>query len=112
MPSKSPVRSKKAPAAKKSADSAGVSIDFPLEGEEILSGHYAVRISAEPGVSVEINVGGSEWYECRESLGFYWFDWYPSKPGQNRLSARLKSQDGKGRDVAERTCQVAPGGTN
>ena len=84
-------------------------IDFPKEGEEILAGHYAVRISAKTGLDVEIGAGGNEWWPCRESVGFFWFDWWPSKVGRTTLALRVKSGKGKWKKVSERTCKVSPG---
>jgi hypothetical protein len=101
MPAKSPARSKKKT----------ISIDFPVDGEQIIPGHYAVRISAGPLSLVEINVGGKEWYPCRESLSYYWFDWNPVKPGRVKLTARYARGLEEGA-TSERTCTVVGGGTN
>lgn len=97
-------------AARKQAEpAADAVVDFPKEGEEILTGHYAVRISATPGSDVEINTGGSDWWPCREAVGFFWFDWWPAKPGRTTLSVRAKAGKGRWRKAAERTCIVSAG---
>jgi hypothetical protein len=87
-------------------------IDFPKEGEKILSGHYAVRVSAKPGLDVEISTGGDVWWACRESVGFFWFDWWPTKAGRTTLSVRVKSGKGRWKKAADRACSVAPRNTN
>lgn len=107
MPAKTPARSKKA-----AEPTAEATVDFPASGETVLPGHYAVRISTQLENDVEINVGGKEWFACRESLGFFWFDWWPSNPGPVTLSVRVKTGKGKWKNAAERACRVAPGGTN
>ena len=122
MPIKSLIRGKKSAVVDKKAEPeknrAGgeltieATIDFPKEGEKILAGHYAVRISAKSGVDVEISAGNDEWWQCRESVGFYWFDWWPSNPGRVTLSARVKIGKGRWKKVAERSCTVVAGGTN
>ena len=122
MPIKSLLRgTKSAPAARKTAvdkprraaEAAPEGrIDFPKEGERVSSGHYAVRISAPKGWDVEINTGGTEWWGCRESVGFYWFDWWPAKPGRTNLSVRVKSGKGRWKKVSERACTVAVANAN
>jgi len=87
-------------------------IDFPKESEKVASGHYAVRISAPKGWDVEINAGGTEWWGCREAVGFYWFDWWPAKPGRTTLSIRVKSGKGRWKKVSERACTVTVGNAN
>jgi hypothetical protein len=116
MPTKTPARNRKGAAAISTnpIDATALvplSIDFPSEGEEIMPGHYAVRVSAGPYSRVEINVGGKEWFPCRESLAYYWFDWNPDKPGRVKLTARYAGAPAKG-PTAERTCIVVGGGQN
>ena len=122
MPIKSLIRGKKSAVADKKSEpeknregteaSVEARIDFPKEGDKILAGHYAVRISAKSGADVEISAGGDEWWPCRESVGFYWFDWWPSKPGRANLSVRVKVGKGRWKKVTERSCSVIAGGTN
>lgn len=100
-----------APAARKTARSAPAPkleavIDYPAEGELVRPGHYAIRVTAEGADAVEIRLDGTDWLACRESVGFFWHDWAPQKPGPVVVSARVRR--GKGRWVAapERTCLV------
>jgi hypothetical protein len=122
MPLKSLIRGKKSSSAEKKAETpfggkpaelaAEAVIDFPKEAEKVLPGHYAVRITARPGYDVEINTGGTEWWPCRESVGHFWFDWWPSKPGRTTLSLRVKVGKGRWKKVSERSCTVSEGGLN
>ena len=93
-------------------DAADAQIDFPKEGQKIATGHYAVRITAPSGLDVEINTGGTEWWGCRESVGFFWFDWWPAKPGRTVLTVRLKSGKGRWKKASERACTVTVANSN
>lgn len=98
---------KPAPAVKKPQPAAEeATVDFPQEGELVLPGHYAVRISAQPGFDVEISSDGKEWHPTRFSVGFHWYDWNISRPGRAVLSLRVKSGKGRWKKIGERECVV------
>jgi hypothetical protein len=63
-------------------------IDFPHTGETITSDYYAFRIGASPCDRVEICLNGKDWLPCRNSIGYWWFDWFNYSPGTYRLKAR------------------------
>lgn len=92
---------RKAPAAKLS-----VVIDYPREGDLVRPGHYAIRVDAVGADQLQLRLDGTDWIDCREAVGFFWYDWAPQKPGAVVLSARARK--GKGRWVAsaERRCVV------
>lgn len=96
---------KKSPKVEKKAI-AKVAVDFPQANETIQAGHYAVRLSAQPDVAVEISIDGSEWALCRFGVGHFWFDWYPSKTGRVTLQARAKAGDSDWSSPESRTVQV------
>lgn len=123
MPIKSLIRGKKSSVAEKKLEpektrpgaepAVEATIDFPKEGDKILTGHYAVRISSKSGLDVEVSAGSDEWWQCREAVGFYWFDWWPAKPGRATLQVRVKMGKGRWKKVAERACNiVSANGTN
>lgn len=87
------VKAAKAPKAPKAVKAAApaVSLDYPQAGEQVLLGHYAVRVAAKPDVAVEVAVDGGPWQACREAVGYYWFDWSPAAPGEHTLVARAKN---------------------
>ncbi|MBV9079911.1 MAG: hypothetical protein JO102_02190, partial [Elusimicrobia bacterium] len=97
-----PKKTAAAPAAKAASKP---SIDFPVEGELVLPGHYAVRVSAPEGSGPEISTDGKQWNACRPAVGYFWFDWWPSAKGRVTLQLRLKA-NGKWTKVAERGCSV------
>jgi hypothetical protein len=68
---------------------AAVTVDFPRGGERVVSRDYALRISTEaPGV-VEVSIDGGPWLGCRESAGFWWYDWSGYAVGPHCAFARV-----------------------
>ena len=74
--------------AAKAMEEAGLTVDFPVESERILPGHYAVRVSAPADENVEISIDGGDWQECRSSVGYHWYDWQPTRAGRHTVCAR------------------------
>ena len=85
-----------------------VLIDYPREGENVLPGHYAVRIAGNQSAPVEVSVNGGEWVGCRASGGYYWFDWWPSQEGKNGLVARARKTGGGYVKTKKRICVLDP----
>src|SRR5687768_9199734 len=83
-----------------------VTIDFPQEGEKVMPGHYAVRLTADGPGPVEISVNDGAWSPCRSEVGHFWFDWWPSEPGRHKLTARVNGENGRGQKSKTRTCTV------
>jgi hypothetical protein len=81
-------------------------IDYPGEGELVREGIYAVRISAEPEMEVEISINNGEWRPCRESIGYWWFDWRPAEAGPCLLIARSRAANGRWKKSDVRSCRV------
>jgi len=82
------------------AKPAEVHIDFPREGDVVPNkGHYAVRIGAKHGNKVEITFDNKSWHRCRESVGYFWYDWSPKKSAKVTLIARAKN----GTNVSKRS---------
>ena len=79
-------------------------IDYPKTGERINSNHYSIRIGTTQGNWVEISINKGSWQKCRESNGYFWYDWYGAQPGKHILVARLKSSDEKFKKSKEIYC--------
>ncbi|TPW21254.1 MAG: hypothetical protein FD126_871 [Elusimicrobia bacterium] len=95
-----------APRAAKTPKALAVLLEYPRAGEQVLPGHYAVRIAAKPEVTVEISVDGAPFQPCREAVGYYWFDWTPSALGTHTLVARAKNGGPRTATTEERTVLV------
>lgn len=70
-------------------------IDYPLEREIISNSVYTFRLSALKPQSVEVSLDGKEWRPCRESVGFWWYDWAGYQGGTYTLLARMTDRNGK-----------------
>ena len=68
-----------------------VQVDYPMEGEMIASHFYSFRISASPTERVEISIDDEEWLPCRQSVGYWWYDWSHLTVGLHSLQARILS---------------------
>jgi hypothetical protein len=107
MPSKKiikPVTKKKPAPTKKLA----IDIDFPQENESVFWGHYAIRITSLIPGSVQICINNGEWLTCRNSDGFWWYDWHPLGPGTHSIIARVLNTEGKEQKSKPRSCDVIP----
>lgn len=86
--------------------SMGVSVDYPAEGEKIIPGSYTIRISSLATPALEVSINGEPWQICRESLGYWWFDWWPMDSGEHKIVARAQTGKAKWKKSSERTCVV------
>ena len=76
-------------ASSKGSRQSKVSVEFPVEAEEIGSPTYTFRVQALPDTTkVEISINGKPWEKCREALGNWWFDWKGYAPGKYEIVAR------------------------
>jgi hypothetical protein len=87
-----PANSSAARKIKAAGPKAYVVIDYPVEGEIVTSPHYAFRIGAGGAERVEISFDGKQWSPCRESAGYWWYDWSGYEAGPRILRARLLAQ--------------------
>jgi len=74
---------------------AQVAIDFPQQGERIVSPDYTFRIGAKTAGAVEISIDGGEWRPCREAEGYWWYDWSGYEPGKHKAVARVHPENGR-----------------
>ncbi len=66
-----------------------VGVDFPQVGEILTSPQYAIRVSTSATEGVEISIDGKEWQPCRESVGFWWYDWSGFGSGVHTVVSRI-----------------------
>lgn len=84
-------------------EEADLTIDFPQEGEVITSSHYTIRISATEASDVEVSINEGPWQACRESAGYWWFDWSSYESGPHEIMARGVDREG---DLIEADCEI------
>lgn len=105
MPKKKTVPVKK-PVVKAPPSKLNVVVDYPREGDLVRPGHYAVRVDAPGAAEVQIRLDGMDWIDCRQAVGFFWYDWSPQKPGPVVVSARARKPKGRWTASAPRACVV------
>jgi len=76
-------------------------LDYPRHNEKITSRTYSFRIGV-PGTvrKVEISINRGPWQACRNSTGYWWYDWSGYKPGQYDVVVRAQTAEG-GQTVSE-----------
>ena len=97
---------KRAVKAAKAPKAPAVGLDYPREGETVSPGSYAIRIAAACDHKVEVSIDGGPWAECRQSVGYFWYDWEPSEAGEHRIVARAKNGGPRVKTSQERLCVV------
>lgn len=87
------------------AKTKAIQLDYPQLGETVVSPQYTFRIGAEGAPAVEISINDGPWQPCRESVGFWWYDWRPDASGP--CTAVARRADGIPAQTAPRRFQVA-----
>ncbi len=88
-PGKAAESAGKYPESAESASTAFVTVDYPQDGEIVTSSQYAMRVSTSASEGVEISIDGKAWQPCRESAGFWWYDWSGYGAGPHAVLARI-----------------------
>ncbi len=83
-----------------------VRVDFPKVNETISGGHYAVRISAEHGVIVEVSVDGGAYSACHNAAGHWWYHLHGLCEGPHKVMAKAIDPKGNSTDSALRRFKV------
>jgi hypothetical protein len=66
-----------------------VAVEYPQDGELVVSPVYTLRLGAKPGVeSIEVSIDGGPWQACRPSVGHWWYDWSGYGDGAHTIEAR------------------------
>lgn len=82
-------------------------VDFPQQGEKVTGLQYTLRVSAPAEAGrVELSVDQGDWRPCRESVGYWWFDWADYGPGEHEFTARVHTLDGRVLLSEPRQCVV------
>jgi hypothetical protein len=70
----------------------GVTVDYPQKGEQITGSRYSIRISAAQGLrDVEVSIDKGAWLSCRQTDGYWWFDWSAFSTGNHSIAARARN---------------------
>jgi len=92
---------KKKTAAPKIADAVKPSevcavLDHPQQGEKITAPHYTFRVGTIGEITrVEISLNTGPWQACRNSVGYWWYDWADYAAGKYQAAVRAQTKDGQ-----------------
>jgi len=77
-------------------------LDYPRRNEKITSKHYTFRISVSgPAKNVELSINQGPWLSCRNSVGYWWCDWF--NYGRGGYKAVVRAQTAGGQKVNSET---------
>jgi hypothetical protein len=68
-----------------------VAVDYPQEGEIITAAQYTLRLTSSAVDGVEVSIDGKAPQPCRESVGYWWFDWSGYGSGPHTVVARINA---------------------
>lgn len=71
-----------------------ISILYPEENEVITYYNYTIKIATNSTGKVEISIDAGNWQLCRQSDGFWWYDWANYPKGKHRIAARTRDDKG------------------
>jgi hypothetical protein len=71
-------------------------IEYPQQGENILSPTYSFRVGAPAGAEcVDVSIDQGEWRPCRNAAGYWWYDWSGYDDGEHEIIARTRAPKGR-----------------
>jgi len=71
-------------------------LDHPREGEIITAQYYTFRVGATGDIArVEISINAGPWQPCRNSVGYWWYDWAGYAEGRYQAAVRAQAKDGQ-----------------
>jgi hypothetical protein len=73
-----------------------VAVDYPRNGDRLVSDRYTFRVSAPEEGSVEVSIDDDAWQPCRRAAGYWWRDWSGFNEGPHSVFARVRLPNGRG----------------
>ncbi|HCE97094.1 MAG TPA: hypothetical protein DER10_01205 [Elusimicrobia bacterium] len=71
-------------------------LDHPQQGEKITAPRYTFRIGAVGAIErVELSLNEGPWQPCRNSVGYWWYDWADYAAGRYQAAVRAQTKDGQ-----------------
>lgn len=70
-------------------------VDYPQQGEKVTSRHYTVRVEALEADEVQISIDQGSWLQCRDTVGYWWYDWTSFDSGEHEVIARARNKHGR-----------------
>lgn len=86
---------------------AHVNMDYPKENEVITSSTYTLRFEASNETQqVEVSIDRGPWQPCRQSSGYFWFDWSNYMAGRHEIAIRARQLNGQIENLEPRQVRV------
>jgi len=71
-------------------------LDHPQQGEKITAPRYTFRIGAVGAIErVELSLNEGPWQPCRNSVGYWWYDWADYAAGRYQAVVKAQAKDGQ-----------------
>jgi hypothetical protein len=72
-----------------------LAVDYPRQNETISSSSYTIRVFAPEGAKrVDISIDQGPWMSCRDSVGFWWYDWSGYENGEHQIAVSMETSEG------------------
>lgn len=82
-------------------------VDYPQKEELVTSPVYAIRITVPAEAEkVEVSLDRSPWQACRQSAGYWWYDWSGYVSGEHEAAVRVHPSQGKSYTLPKRRFEV------
>jgi len=83
---------------------AEIAVDYPQARELVTSSDYTFRIAARAASRVEVAIDDCTWQPCRQTNGYWWYDWSGYASGKHQVTARIQPQN-DGQKSTSQTCR-------
>lgn len=71
-------------------------LDHPQQGETITSPQYTFRVGTAGDIErVAVSIDQGPWRPCRNSSGYWWYDWSGYTEGRYQAEAKAHTKDGR-----------------
>lgn len=71
-------------------------LDHPQQGEKITAPQYTFRIGTLGDIElVAISINQGPWQPCRNSSGYWWYDWAGYTGGRYQAEVKAQTKDGR-----------------
>ncbi|MDD5210566.1 MAG: hypothetical protein PHV36_14345 [Elusimicrobiales bacterium] len=85
-------------------------LDHPQQGEKITAPQYTFRIGTIGDIElVAISINNGPWQPCRNSSGYWWYDWAGYTAGKYQAEAKAQTKDGRVFTTGQCNFQVVSG---
>ena len=73
-----------------------VVLDYPQQGEKITAPQYTFRVGTSGDIELAaVSINQGPWQPCRNSAGYWWYDWSGYTEGRYQAEAKAQTKDGR-----------------